>query len=398
MNEITPKKSSLDRLFPIFAISGSILSLLIAIGSAVNGMYHLTGGRSDQAALGTWSTMAFAILFLSGIPGAYWSLKALRGRGSPAKKPSTRWAMALIVIPLGFCLGSVSLFEFPNATIFQAVGYVLTITALVFSLILMVRWIGPVISPRRVWGHFLIGLYGIPVITLIGEVLLFIPSFLLMSTGFMLSPDGQTILELLTTSISVDPAILNESMQNLILEPWVVALLFVNLAILVPIAEEVIKTMAIWPLLRRKITPAQGFLGGAIAGAGVALFEALMVSEPGEFWYVILIGRSGTTLMHIFTAGITNWALVGAIQERKWMRLTLTFLAAIALHGIWNASSLGMGVATQVMLTDPEGAAVSYAAAVACAGTLAMLTLTILTFIGIPWFARKLLKAEAEAI
>ncbi|HEY70123.1 MAG TPA: PrsW family intramembrane metalloprotease [Anaerolineae bacterium] len=395
---MTSRKSSLDRLFPIFALTGTIFSLLIAIGSAVNGFYHLSNGRSDQAALVAWSTMAFAILFLAGIPGAYWSLKALRGKSLPLKKPSTRWAMVLVIIPLGICLGSASIFGFSNPSIFQAIGYVLAITTVVFTVVLILRWIGPPLSPRRVWGHFLIGLYGIPVITLIGELLLFIPSLLLLGTGLMLSSEGQALLELLTNSVYIDPAVLNESMQNLIMEPWVIAVIFVNLAILVPLAEEVIKTMAIWPLLRRKITPAQGFLGGALAGAGVALFEALLISEPGETWFMILIGRSGTTLMHVFTAGITNWGLVGAIQDRKWKRFTLTFLAAVALHGIWNASSLGAGLAGQVILMEPEGPAVAYAAAVACAGSLAMLAMTVLTLVGIPWLARNLVRAESETI
>jgi hypothetical protein len=398
MNETTSRKSSLDRLFPIFALAGSILSLLIAIGSAVNGLNYLSNGRSDQAALSVWSTMAFAIMFLTGIPGAYWSLKVLRGKSLPLEKPSTRWAIVLIIIPLGICIGSASLFGFGNPSLFQSIGYLIAISTVVFTIVLMVRWLGPTLSPRRVWGHFLIGLYGIPVITLIGEGLLLIPSLLLLSVGLMLSPDGQMLLELATTSISSDPLLLSESMQNLIMEPWVVALLFVNLAILVPLAEEVVKTMAIWPLLRRKITPAQGFLGGAIAGAGVALFEALMVSEPGETWFVILIGRSGTTLMHVFTAGITSWALVGAIQERKWKQFILTFLAAVALHGVWNAGSLGAGLAGQVMLTEPEGPAAAYAAAVACAGSLAMLALTIFTLVGIPWLTRKLVKAESEKL
>jgi hypothetical protein len=398
MIETTSRKSILDRLFPVFALAGSIISLLIAIGSALNSIHLLSNGRSDQSALSLLSTIAFAILFLAGVPGAYWSLRAWRGRAVLVKKPSTRWAFAIVLIPLGICLGSASLFGFDNPSIFQSVGYVLAISAVIFMVVLIVRWLGPPISPRRAWGHFLIGLYGVPVITLIGEVLLFIPSLLLLSTGLVLSPDGQTLLELMTTSISSDPLIINESLQNFALKPWFIGVIFVNLAFLVPIAEEAIKTMAIWPLLRRKITPAQGFLGGAIAGAGVAMFEALMISEPGQTWFMMIIGRSGTTLMHVFTAGITNWALVWAIQDRKWKRFVLTFLGAVALHGIWNASSVGAGLASYIMLSDPEGPAAAYAAAVACAGSLAMLALSVLTLVGIPWLTRNLTETDARTI
>ena len=70
-----------------------------------------------------------------------------------------------------------------------------------------------------------------------------------------------------TTYITTDPQILYESILSLTMKPWVIGLTFFNFAFLVPLLEEMIKAMATLPLIRRKITPAQGFLGGALAGA-----------------------------------------------------------------------------------------------------------------------------------
>jgi hypothetical protein len=296
---------------------------------------------------------------------------------------------------VGICLGSASLFGLTTTTLLQAIGYMLTISTVVFAVIMAVRWIGPPLSPRRAWGHFMIGLYGIPLVSLVVEVLLFIPSMILLGIGLLLSSEGQALLEVMTTSLSTDPRFINETIQNLTMEPWVVALIFVNLALLVPIAEEAFKTMAIWPLLRRKITPGQGFLAGAIAGAGLALFEALFVSEPSQAWLTLIIGRTGTTLMHVFTAGLTNWALVVAIQNRKWGRFALTFIAAVALHGIWNASSVSIGLAGMIMEMDPSGSASAYALMVSCAGSFAMMALSGLALVGIPLLGRMLAKADS---
>ena len=395
MNETKLRKRNLERLFLVFALVGSILNLLLAIGFTLWSLYLSSSARSDEAALSSWATLAFVVLFIAGVPGVYWAIRSWKDKPSLAQKPNPRWAMALIILPVGICLGSASFLGLTNSFLIQALGYMLTISAMVFAVILAARWVGPPLSPRRAWGHFMIGLYGIPLASLIVEVLLFIPSLILLGLGLLFSTEGRALLEGMTTSFSNDPQFINESIQNLTMEPWVVALIFINLAVLIPIAEETFKTMAIWPLLRRKIIPGQGFLAGAIAGAGLALFEALFVSEPGQAWLVVIIGRSGTTLMHVFTAGITNWALVGAMQNRKWGRFALTFFAAVALHGIWNASSLSVGFAGMIMEMDPAGSASTFAVMVSCAGTLAMMALSGLALVGIPWFGRKLAKSES---
>jgi len=267
----------------------------------------------------------------------------------------------------------------------------------ILAIVLMVRWIGPRLSPRRAWGHFLVGLWGMPVIAMVLEIILFIPSLLLLVVGLALSPEGQVLLEMLTTSVATDTQILYESLSALTTKPWVIGLAFFNVALLVPLLEEIIKTMTIWPLLRRKPTPAQGFLGGALAGAGFALFEALSVAEPGQAWLGIVIVRSATTLMHVFTAAITNWALVRSMRDRKWGTFALTLAGAVGLHGIWNASALGVGLAGFVIETDPAGPSAGFAVLAACAGILVLIALSGLALIGLPWLGRKLSQMDSSA-
>jgi hypothetical protein len=397
MSETIPRRSRSDKLFLAATLLGSFIYLAITIGLAVWAFYLQSDSRSNQAMLSAWSATAFGFLFLLGLPGVYWAMRGHDRALDPAKRPKRVWAIALIFIPVGICLGSAPMFQIPIPSLLGSLGYPLAIAAVVLAIVLIVRWLGPPLSARRAWGHFLIGLWGMPIVALILEGLLFIPSLLLLVLGLMLSPDGQALLEMATTYISTDPQILYESILSLTMKPWVIGLTFFNFAFLVPLLEEMIKAMATVPLIRRKITPAQGFLGGALAGAGFALFEALFVTEPGQAWLPILIGRTGTTLMHIFTAALTNWALVRSVRDRKWGTFALAFAGAVGLHGIWNASSVGIGLAALIIETEQVGASAGFATLVAGAGLLVLIALSGLSLVALPWISRRLGQTESAA-
>jgi len=55
------------------------------------------------------------------------------------------------------------------------------------------------------------------------------------------------------------------------------------------------------------------------------------------------IGRAGTDLLHILTSGLMGLALYYAFQKGKYLRLILTYLMVVILHGSWNFFSLWAG-------------------------------------------------------
>jgi len=63
---------------------------------------------------------------------------------------------------------------------------------------------------------------------------------------------------------------------------------------------------------------------------------------PGERMFV-MVGRIGTGLLHIFTAGINGWALASTWRDGKYMRVGIAYLASVIVHGAWNLFALLLG-------------------------------------------------------
>jgi RsiW-degrading membrane proteinase PrsW (M82 family) len=98
----------------------------------------------------------------------------------------------------------------------------------------------------------------------------------------------------------------------------------------------------VWALARSKITPAQGFSAGLISGAAFALVESLgyLATPSGSGWLGVVVGRTGTGLLHVTTTGLIGWALASAWEEKHYRRLVLAYLGAVGLHSFWNIFGL----------------------------------------------------------
>ncbi len=394
MSEPIPRRNRVDTLFLAFTLIGSLVCLLATVTLVILAAQVKSASGTGQPAASLWAALTFGSMFLISLPGVYRAWKGWRGDPAPPSVPNIGWAFALILAPLGVCLASIISIRTDGSGFFTTVGYALAIGSVVLGITLVMRLLGPPLSPRRAWGHFLVGLWAMPAIALIFEVLLFIPSLVLLGLGLMLTPDGRTMIDMLAPILTRDTWLLSDSLLELSLQPWVVGLMLFNVAFLVPLLEEAIKTLGTWPILRRNLTPAQGFLGGALAGAGFSFFEALFVAEPGQAWWAILIGRTGTTLMHIFTAAITNWALVRSARDRKWLTFGLTYLGAVGMHALWNASSVGMGLAAIILESDQSSPSAGYAGTVTCMGSMILMSLVGFTLIALPWITRRLTQSE----
>jgi hypothetical protein len=128
-----------------------------------------------------------------------------------------------------------------------------------------------------------------------------------------------------------------EILGPLLQQPAVILAVLAFAALVVPMIEEVFKPVGAWLLVGRRMTPAEGFAAGALSGAGYALFESLMLSGGGESWMWIVLGRAGTAVLHITTSSLMGWALVQAWTHARIFRLGLVYVAAVLVHGTWNA-------------------------------------------------------------
>ena len=178
-------------------------------------------------------------------------------------------------------------------------------------------------SAQRSWGAFGTGLTLTPVITFLIEILILLLIGIFWLFLIQARPElEQDILYLAEFDITSPPLILRfrlDGLANLYpgLKLQVTILLY--LSFLIPLVEELLKPLAVYFLLRRKLQPWEGFVFGATAGAGFALFENLTIGAGAETWTFVTLTRLGTAAIHILTTGLIGWGLASACNgEEIW--------------------------------------------------------------------------------
>jgi PrsW family intramembrane metalloprotease len=131
-----------------------------------------------------------------------------------------------------------------------------------------------------------------------------------------------------------------ELILPLLTKPGVIFTVLLYTALFVPAIEELFKPLGVWLLGNKLDSPAQGFALGALSGASYALIETIGVSGQGGEWASLLFTRIGTGLLHITTSALMGAAIVLALRQRRYLRLLGTYVMAMTLHGLWNASAM----------------------------------------------------------
>ena len=127
--------------------------------------------------------------------------------------------------------------------------------------------------------------------------------------------------------------------------PLVIATVIGYIALAVPMIEELFKPLAVWIFAKKIESPAQGFAMGLLSGAAFALIESLNASGDGTVsWPVIVSIRAGTSLLHMTASGLVGWGIVSAFHEKRLLRFFAAYFTAVAIHGIWNACAVGVGL------------------------------------------------------
>jgi hypothetical protein len=247
----------------------------------------------------------------------------------------------------------------------------------------------PAFSLRRIWGQFLGGLWLVPPIVLALELLALIPFILAAAIVLASFPEGMRLLDQLGELSEMPPDRWMPVLEGFLSQPLLLVLIGLFIALVVPILEEIWKSISIWPILGRRIHRLDGFLGGVLGGAGYALTETLLLGSPGEEWVLAMLSRSGTSMVHALTAGLTGWGLVEGFRHRKWGLLVRNFVLAVGLHGLWNGAALvaGLSIVNQEFQTPlPEGITV----ALSLGATLVVVLVAIGCFLGLIGVSRRL--------
>jgi RsiW-degrading membrane proteinase PrsW (M82 family) len=117
---------------------------------------------------------------------------------------------------------------------------------------------------------------------------------------------------------------------------------FVQLAIVAPLVEELVKPLVTLPVLGY-LKGREAFLVAAMAGAGFAALENVLYASLGiSFWTGVLVVRALGGAIHPLGAGLVGlgWRDVLRGEPQAWRKWGLRYGLAVSLHALWNGGSL----------------------------------------------------------
>jgi RsiW-degrading membrane proteinase PrsW (M82 family) len=336
-----------------------VLSALAALGQfSIAAMLTLAGLLEliQGGFLGLETTQSFmmaASLLLTGmlvLPSAWYALRRLNRPNEPPPTPRKKgWLIPTLLLifflPPALLVGNLIARNDQVSWLLLPALNVLVVGLPIYWLVFISKRGLPGGSPQRQWGIFASGLILGPSIILVIE---FLGLFMLGGIGMLAmiaNPRLQQEVFFIVSRIphaEPDPQVWLNILSPLLQKPLVIFSIFSFGAVIVPLVEEAFKPIGLWLLAGRRFTPAEGFVGGLLSGAGFALFENLgNASTGGETWALLVGTRITTALLHILTSGLTGWALSHALTRGRYFRLAFVYTLAVILHGIWNGLGIG---------------------------------------------------------
>lgn len=204
-------------------------------------------------------------------------------------------------------------------------------------------------SAQRLWGLSNFSMYLTLSLVIMVEIILLGIGLLVISMWLVQQPDFLAFIQQIQHQLQLNPLDIPDiSIESLPLfqKPELIIAFIAGIAVIIPLVEEALKPLALWIFSKRKLTPAEGFVAGMVCGATFALIESSFSigSVPSEMWLLAAASRAGTGLLHIITAGVNGWALVSSWNDGNWMRIALTYILTVLVHGLWNFFALLMGI------------------------------------------------------
>jgi hypothetical protein len=392
-------RSRID-LLDIFLLVGSLLALGISVLAAGSMSVIAVANNFLQLLEDAQAAWSIALIFtgmgLLTLPGLYLSYRSIEGR---AAKVSRSISPLFFILGLGFPfalgLGEISRqFDLLSFIIEPLAHVIAAVIPMLFMSLLVVRQL-PLIPWRRIWGSFTGGLWLSPMIALVVELLAAIPLLLLLFTYVFNEINPRELIEPFASGAPLDESAIRAQLEMLFSQPLLIVTAILFVSVLVPLIEELIKTVALWPMLRRGMSPLYAFTGGVIAGGAYGLFEAFFLVQPGEGWATLMVARAGATIMHMITTGMASLGLALALKTKRWKTGLRYYLYAVLLHGVWNLAALGVGAAYLSQEAGSTSAALDGLDAVVIASGSLLFFLAAGASVGLHAFPRQLLTKEA---
>ncbi len=383
---------------------GLIVSLVAAFFLAAFGLAGILGEvvPLDQAEPLFFMAWVAALMAVLALPSLAYSLMRVMNR--EPRWLSTRGPFGFGSASLLFLLWPFVLLLGSQLQTIQQVAWlvmpplqILAIGIPVWWLIEVARRKLPIRSPKRGWGIFNITMFVSTPTAIIVELGVLLLLAVLFIAAISLRPEWLQAVQQLAMRLNgnPDPQELMTLLRPLLRNPFTVYGGMALIAGVIPMLEELIKPIALWPLAGRQITPAEGFAAGALCGGAFALLESLLnLATPlAEGWAGLMVGRSGTALLHITTTALMGWSLAYVWRHGTYIRLGVGYLLAAALHGMWNA--LSILPALDVVLENPPQS-MQWLMRVAAIAPFGIAVLVIILFL-LLWGGNQILRRQPEA-
>ena len=339
-------------LLSISGIGGALaafsLAALIIVYTAFGLLrqnYPQNNQTTLQAVVVASGILLIGLVFL---PSGFYSIQRLRGEAIPAAAPKllTIWqGILLLLLWAGAALLAQLLINSDILMWFTPPLYLLAIGTPVYFLVRLASGGLNAGSRQRIWGVVSTSIALGTTLSIITEMMLVIVGLVLVAGYIGLHPELLAAIKQITNQITNTSSI--DAVLNAV-GPWLNNPLVFLLALLffsgfTPVIEETAKSIAVWTVFDHLDSPAQGFVIGALSGAGFGLFESLLASAtPDSGWGATLMIRGGSTMMHIMTASLTGWGIASLHAGRtgggRVASVIVRYALAVCLHGLWNAS------------------------------------------------------------
>jgi hypothetical protein len=416
----------------------SILALVVGLGVALlgllgGGLYialSLAGRRTSDPLSVTTIGVSMAALGLGMGAALAWAGSArLRGKPSRPFRPGGGWLAAclagwVLAVAVGQALISFDLLAPVTFPLFHVAGLALPALAILAltgrvtnggatqreevnasmaltgrvtnggatqreevnaSMALTGRVVGRGVTQRQVAGQVVLGALGVTSVAFMLELAVILAGAVIAGLALALTPGGPALLAELR-AIATNPTRLRDMqmVSRWLLKPEILVPVVGLVVVVVPLIEEAAKGSGV-PLLslllRRAPTPAQGWIWGVAVGAGFAIAEGLFNGAASlAFWAGIAVLRVGATAMHATNAGLTGLGWARTLASRRPWPLLVYYLAGVSMHGLWNALTMLIAVAslwTASRAGDPAAMMLGGLGMLAGLGGLALLALGI---------------------
>ena len=382
-----------------------IITSICMLGLLIRGAYlAITGAlyfdQQNVTSLAANVLDALAMLFCAGLflPVLVFTIKRLKGQEilPVTVRLAKPWQVLVLVLTwiLIVIIGAVLASRFSFGWAVAAPLFLLGISLPILFIIWI--YIGGLASgsPRRLWSVFGYGMVGGTVAATILEYLIIGLAAAAITVIAVSNPELRTLIEQIKTRVtnanSGDIQALLNVLAPYITNPLIILAILIFAAILAPVIEETVKPAVIWFFGKHLRSPAEGFVLGALCGAGFAMMEGLLAASGAtQMWGFGLAGRAAASLMHITSSGLLGWGIASAQLEKRYKRLALTYFGSVCLHGLWNGSTIVAVYGALRMMT--QNMQIDFLGGLFMLGGLGMLFLELILLItALPMINRRL--------